>query len=124
MSGLPFTQAADFAGQQVGGLEAQVVALADQLQRPLSIYETANAILHGFGGQAVRLTGEQRWQAQHVSRAGDSIGNSWVAVVRHGKEPHLALANHQHAIRRLSLTEQNRAGAASVGAGDGIQRCG
>ena len=110
---LPFAQAADFPGQQVGGLQAEVQPLADQLQGALAIYEAAHALLQSFGGKTVRLAREQRRQAQHVSRTYRAIGQSAVATVGGSGKPNRAAADDQDTVRRLSLSEQNPAGAAT-----------
>ena len=115
---LPFAQFPHLARQQVGGLEAEVVAPADQLQRPFPVHETENALLQGFRGQAVRLAREQRRQAQHVSRPDGAVGQPGVAVVRAGGEAGLAAAHYQDTFSRLApLVPDDRVKVAESGVG-------
>jgi len=121
---LPFAQISDLMRQQVGGLERQIGAIANQFQRPFPVHEAKSAFLQGFGGKTVRLAGEQRWQAEHVSRAYDSIGCLPVMVMRRDGQADPSMAQHEDAVSGLSLPEQRPSLAAAMRRGNGIQRLG
>jgi hypothetical protein len=121
---LPFTQISDLMRQQVGGLERQIRAIANQFQRPFPVHEAEGAFLQSFGGKTVGLAGEQRRQAEHVSRAYDSIGCLQVMVMSCDGQADPPMAQHKDAVSGLSLPEQHPSLAAGVRCGDGIQRLG
>ena len=121
---LPFTQISDLMRQQVGGLERQIRAIANQFQRPFPVHEAEGAFLQGLGRKAVRLAGEQRWQAEHVSRAHDSIRCLQVMVMSRDGQADPPMAQHKDAVSGLSLPEQHPSLAAGMRCGDGIQRLG